>query len=159
MEEHFAKRWVVKQNLNLIDSLYIYRRLSLPKPATATSTTESPAATSSSVVESIKRNFETSFTQLREDLMTNSKNDKDMTRLMREVMACKVCYNIPTGDSVQVAGCCGTIMGCGVCATRFFTDKQSTPGCMFCNNLAVRSKTFELRGFNEVLAKLREEDE
>ena len=82
--------------------------------------------------------------------VTDVTSNSFISSAIREVIRCKVCSNIPK-DRLIASGCCGQILGCGICIQECIHQKDM---CILCNHEGMAECIVELKCFTDILSKL-----
>ena len=138
-----------------------FNRRSLPAPATAST----PAPLPIGWLDEFKKNHQQvmgEVAQLKTDISVYKMSNDDlgeryrdntshnnMATLFRQLISCKVCFSTPKKEDTVLAGaCCGNILGCGSCVTRYYETEQNT--CIVCRNPEADTKCIILKGLDEM---------
>ena len=106
-------------------------------------------------MKSFKSSLASSMATFQDELvskLTDQKQESNIATKLRVLLSCHVCFTLPAhDDNILVAGCCGNILGCGLCVAKFLEDESPSKGCIMCNSLEVKDKTHILRGFGDIV--------
>ena len=87
--------------------------------------------------------------------ITDAKEEDNIATLLRKTLQCSLCCDVPKNkDNILMDPQCGNILGCGMCVTKYYVEDTQRK-CMFCNTEKVAERMKPLRGFEELVEKLR----
>jgi len=76
---------------------------------------------------------------------------RDWRQLLCEHFKCQICQGIIT-PPITVSTCCCTVLGCQECIARWYGGSEACPTC---RSEQDENSTTTLRGFNELLDKIK----
>ena len=73
-----------------------------------------------------------------------------------EAFKCSICQMSPSRPPLIACSACGTLVGCQSCTDEWYKEGSLAKQCPKCRSERGLTKTFVLRGFDEVVVQLRQ---